>query len=441
MSRRLFLALFVSAALAPCSLAQAPCPGKDWVRVYPPVVVESRSSPADKKPDMVLRWNQLALDAIRAERTPPPVAARNLAIVHTAIYDAVNSIRRTHAPYRFQVLAAPDASAEAAVAVAAYRALEDLYPRQRKTLDEALAASLAEIADPHARKAGAYLGEFVADKMLEWRAQDAACFLDKHALHKKPGAWQPTAPAHTAALLPGWVNLTPFGIREGILPRPKGPPPLSSAAHALALAEVRELGGKDSPKRSPEQTQIAHFWADGEGTSTPAGHWNRIAQDAALAKGATLEENARLFALLNISLADAALACWIIKFHHDFWRPITAIRRADEDDNPVTLPDPDWTPLLPTPPFPAYTSGHSTFSAAAATTLAHFFGTDKVAFDTTSEGLPGIRRSFTSFWSAAEEAGQSRIYGGIHYAFDNTDGLTIGRAVGDYVWRNHLKAR
>jgi membrane-associated phospholipid phosphatase len=158
----------------------------------------------------------------------------------------------------------------------------------------------------------------------------------------------------------------------------------------------------------------------------------------AVARGNSLADNARLFALLNLALADAGVVAWDCKFRYDFWRPISAIRNADLTNNPETSADPDWTPLLKTPPFPSYTSGHSTFSAAAAAALANFYGTDTVPFTSTSEGLPGVTRSFGSFAAAAEEAGMSRIYGGIHWSFDNTAGLASGRDLGNYVSRNFL---
>jgi membrane-associated phospholipid phosphatase len=241
--------------------------------------------------------------------------------------------------------------------------------------------------------------------------------------------------------LPEWGYVAPFAIRKGTQYQPPGPPALSSAAYAQALNEVKALGGKDSRARTEDQTQIAHFWADLAGTSTPPGHWNLIAQEIARQRGTSLAENARLFALLNVCLADAGILCWVIKFTYDYWRPITAIQRADVDDNPSTEPDPNWQPLLETPPFPSYTSGHSTFSGAGAAALASFFGTDTIPFASTSEGLPGVRRSFPGFWAAAQEAGMSRIYGGIHYQFDNTDGLAVGRALALYVARQHFQPR
>ncbi len=209
-----------------------------------------------------------------------------------------------------------------------------------------------------------------------------------------------------------------------------GPPALNSAAYTAAFREVKALGGRQGSRRTEDQTQIALFWADIAGTATPPGHWNEIAQTVARQRGITLAENARLFALLNMSLADAGVYCWIIKFNYGFWRPITAIQRADEDGNPDTDADASWEPLIETPPFPSYTSGHSTFSGAAAAVLASFFGTDRVRFTSNSDGLPGVTRTFDGFWAAAEEAGMSRIYGGIHWQFDNTDGLTAGRETG-----------
>jgi membrane-associated phospholipid phosphatase len=161
------------------------------------------------------------------------------------------------------------------------------------------------------------------------------------------------------------------------------------------------------------------------GTITPPGHWNRIAKEASQRQGLSLSENARLFALLNICLADAGILCWECKFRHNFWRPITAIREANTD------PDPTWISLLTTPPFPSYTSGHSSFSGAGAAALAYFFGTDAVPFRVSSDGVPGVRRSYAGFWAAAEEAGRSRIYGGIHYEFDNRAGLSSGRTLAE----------
>jgi hypothetical protein len=392
-----------------------------------------------ERPDVVIRWNRVTLEAIRAGRTPPPLAARNLAMVHVAIYDAVNAIYRTHEIYRVRAVAAVGTSPEAAAAAAAYHVLAALYPRQREAFDAALRSSLADVPPGRARDDGLDLGRFVAEQIVAWRQDDGADRKGRHVPRRVPGLWRPTPAGFRDALLPDWGDATPFAIRKGTQLCPFGPPRLTAHAYTAAYREVKLLGGRRSTARTADQTQIAYFWADGQATVTPPGHWNVIAQDVARQRGNSLAENARLFAALNISLADAGILCWVIKFTYDFWRPVTAIQLADEGGNPDTTPDPDWMSLLETPPFPSYTSGHSTFSGAAAAVLAYHFGTDKVGFTATSEGVPGVTRSFRGFWQAAEEAGQSRIYGGIHWQFDNLDGLAVGRHLGDYVCRNFLR--
>jgi membrane-associated phospholipid phosphatase len=399
--------------------------------------------PAEKpQPDMVLFWNAIALQAIRDERTPPPMAARNLAIVHVAVYDAVMCIARTHKPYAVELTAAPGTSAEAAAAAAAYYSLAALYPKQKRAFDRALLDCLDRVPAGAGLNAGLELGRSVADKIVALRSDDkSARAKAKYAPKLGPGVWEPTPPGRREALYPEWGNVTCFCIKPGTQYKPEGPPALNSPRYTAAFNEVKTLGGMKSDKRTDEQTQIALFWADNAGTATPPGHWNEIAQSVARQRGTTLVENARLFALLNMSLCDAGVLCWVLKFTYGFWRPSTAIHRAGDDGNPDTQPDTDWEPLLETPPFPTYTSGHSTFSAAGASALANFFGTDKIRFTTTSDGLPGVKRSFDGFWAAAEEAGMSRIYGGIHYSFDNTDGLMTGRVLGTYVFRNYLQPR
>lgn len=420
---------------APCIIEAKPIP----VGAYAPHVVANAPPVVATKRDAVLQWNELVLQAIREDRSPPPLAARNLAIVHLAIFDAVNGVHSLHRPYLTEVRAVPWASAEAAAAGAAHRLLVTLYPKQQERFNRALAETLAPIPNP-GREAGVQLGQFVADKYLEWRSRDGAQVEGKYVARHANGRWQPTLPGYRPPLLPNWGSVARFAIPKGSEQRVPGPRALTSAEYTAAYQEVKLVGAKNSRWRTPEQTQIALFWADDIGTSTPPGHWNNITRDVARQQGNSLVENARLFALLNISLADAAILCWVCKFDFEFWRPITGIRARD-DGNPDTQPDPSWEPLLDTPPFPAYTSGHSSFSAAAATVLARFFGRDAIRFETTSEGLAGVKRSFASFSAAAAEAGQSRIYGGIHWNFDNADGLAAGRNIGEYVSRHYMQPR
>ena len=240
------------------------------------------------------------------------------------------------------------------------------------------------------------------------------------------------SPANAAPLLPQWGNVTPFAISNAAAYVPSGPPALNSDQWTTAYNEVKTLGAVNSSTRTADQTQIAMFWADGGGTFTPPGHWNAIANQQIIAHKMTLTQSARLLAELNLGLADAAIVAWKTKYAYDTWRPITAIQQVTAAVNPNVTADPNWTPLLTTPNFPEYISGHSTFSATAAQILTSAFGAN-VAFTTTSPGLTGVKRSFSSFQAAAAEAGISRVYGGIHFEFANQDGLATGKKIGDAI--------
>lgn len=386
----------------------------------------------------VIDWNNIVLNAIKTDRTPPPLAARNMAMVHTAIYDAVNAIAQTYTPYQIAVPTPNFASPDAAAAAAAHRILVNLYPQQTAKFDSALTSSLAKIPDGQFEDNGVILGQWVADSILFWRSTDGATAKLIYTPFNNIGDWQPTPPYFQAALLPQWPKVTPFAMTSPSQFRPVGPPALDSAEYAAEFNQVKELGRKDSLIRTPEQTEIALFWADGPGTFTPPGHWNAIAQNISLSRGNTLLEDARLFALLNIALADAGIAAWDAKYVYNFWRPITAIHQADWDNNPLTIADLTWDSLIESPPFPDYVSGHSTFSGAADAVLTYLLG-DNVSFTDTTLGFIGASpRSFNSFSEAANEAGMSRIYGGIHYQSANEDGLAMGRSLGNFVVQNFL---
>jgi PAP2 superfamily len=390
--------------------------------------------------DAILHWNETALQAIKEDRTVPPIAARNLALLHAAIYDAVNAIDRTHTVFHVEATAPLGASMAAAASGAAYRVLTQLYPKQKKRFDAALDAALGAVADGPARQDGLAFGQEVADKMLAWRAEDGSDIKGPFVSESAPGLWEPTPPDFKPALLPYWSKVAPFvPARIGQF-QPPPPPALTSKEYTADFNEVKTLGRADSTKRKAEQTIIAWFWEDGVGTVTPPGHWNRVAQTAARSKKTTLVENARLFALLNFALADAGILCWECKYKHRLWRPVAAIRNAADDDNPDTAADADWHPLLPTPPFPSYVSGHSSFSGAGAAVLADFFG-DDTAVVAKSDAFPGMKRTFSSFSALAQECGRSRIYGGIHYECDNRAGLEMGKALGHYCTRTVLRER
>jgi hypothetical protein len=391
--------------------------------------------------DVIIDWNNQLLQTIRTTSTNPPRASRAMAMVHTAVYDAVNSIDDTHLPYHFNGNVSPATSREAAAAQAAHDVLTNLFPAQSADFDALLATHLATVPGGLAKTDGIHTGSGAAAAILALRANDHSNDSLPYTPSGRLGRWEPTPPGFAAALLPQWPTVTGWAITNGAQFRDStGPPSLTDLEYARDFNEVKELGSATSSTRTADQTDIARFWADGAGTATPPGHWNIVAQGVAQSLGNSLSENARLFALLNIATADAACVAWDNKYAYDFWRPITAIQNADLDGNPDTASDAGWKPLLDTPPFPSYTSGHSTFSAAAATVLAEFFGTDNIAFTTSAEGGVAPDRSFTSFSQAAEEAGRSRIYGGIHYQFDNEDALRAGAELGRFVMDTQLLA-
>ena len=391
--------------------------------------------------DVVTDWNAAALHAIRVDRTAPPRAARALAMLHAAIYDAVNGIARTHEPYRVPSTVPASASKEAAASAAGRTILVALFPAHREMFAALHASGVAAIAAGPPRNAGVQWGTAVGEAILSWRSTDNSDVLIAAPPGGEPGAWEPTPPALAQYALPQWAFVAPFAMPGSAYFRPSGPPGIDSPTYAEQYNEVKALGAAVGSSRTPEQDQVALFWADGAGTETPPGHWNTIATGVAQAAANTVEQNARLFALLNIAMADAAVCAWDAKYFFHNWRPVTAIRNGEADANASTAGDPQWTSFIATPPFPDYVSGHSTFSGAAATVLRLFYGSDTVAFSTTSDFLPGVSRHFASFSAAAAEAAISRLYGGIHFRFSNEDGLAGGIEIGEWAFAHYLQAK
>jgi len=409
-----------------------------WLRFAFVVVGVAFGFAPRTRADPVLEWNALALDCIRVDNSSPTLSTRNLALLHTAVYDAVNSITRTHQPYGFQLDAPPGASVEAAAVGAAYEVMLNLYPPLEFWADDLFLSWFSTVAHDRALTNGLAIGRDVALLVLDRRSADGASTEVTYLPSTAPGQWQRTPPAFRPPLAPHWryVDLFCLPELESYVPGP--PPALDSAEYAAALNEVKAIGGKNSVVRTPEQSEIAVFWSDFSYTAMPPGHWFEIAATVALDRNNTLAENARMFALLSLAQADAAIVCWEAKYRYNLWRPITAIRLADADGNPATEPDAAWDHFLAAPPFPAYTSGHSTFSKASAQVLTEFYGTDAVAFTATSDSLPGVTRTFQSLAACADEIGLSRIYGGIHYPFDNRAGKACGAKIGSYVFANYL---
>jgi len=388
---------------------------------------------------VVADWNVTLLNAVKATSANPPRASRAMAMVHGAVYDAVNGINGPYQPYRVLTPASGNANRTASAAAAAHRVLSSLFPTQQAAFDAQLAASLAQVPDGKAKQNGIAYGQFVADEMLAWRATD-------HANDPpppwpdgvNPGEWRRTPPAFADPLLPHWGSVTPFAMTSGDQFRPPAPPDVDSPEYTAAYNEVKEIGRVDSATRTPEQTDIAKMWAAGAGTVTPPGMWNQVAQQLSADTGLGILGEARLFGLIGLAVADAAISCWDAKYAYNYWRPVTGIRLGDADGNPDTAGDAGWLPLIATPPFPSYTSGHSTFSAASAKILEQFFGTDDLSFSVTAPEV-GITRFFNSCSEAAEEAGQSRIYGGIHWQFDNGPAQIAGQGIGVHVYQNYMQ--
>ncbi|WP_165421849.1 Ig-like domain-containing protein, partial [Rhizobium ruizarguesonis] len=379
----------------------------------------------------VLEWNRIMLDAIRSDASTPPVASRGLAMESIAVSDVVAAINGTSG-YYVTMHALAGTSAEAAIAAAAHKILTYLYPAQIAALDAKFTASLVAIQDGVSETNGVTLGETIANQVITLRSSDGwnNFVLDEGST--AAGQWRPTAPMYAPAMLPNWATLTPFALNSPDQFLAAGPPDPSSQAYADAVNKTKSLGSATSTTRTADQTQIARFWADGPGTYTPSGAWNQIAEEVAQQQGLSLSQAALLFAQLNVAQADAGIAAWNTKYAYDTWRPDTAIQNADAIGNPNITADPNWKPLIIDPPFPEYISGHSTYSGAAAAILTDFFGSN-YAFSTTSTSLLNVTRSFTSFEQAAQEAGESRIYGGIHFEFSNQDGLATGSQIGSWV--------
>jgi uncharacterized protein (TIGR03118 family) len=383
--------------------------------------------------DVVLQWNQAVLDAIRADKPTIGFVTRDLAIVHTAIYDAVNAIDQTSRVFHVHVAAPPGASPEAAADAAGLFTASALFPNDTPLFQATYQAALVGIPDGPAKTDGIAVGRQVAEQTLISRVTDGANAVVSYIPGTAPGDWRPTPPGFAPAQTPQWPFVTPFALESGAQFRPPPPPALTSAAYAAGFNEVKDFGRVDSTVRTAQQTEVARFWEAKAGTPQIAGYWNEIAESAAISQGNTLDQDARLFAELNVALADETIAFFDAKYTYNRWRPVTAIQLADQDGNPDTAADPNWLPLLNTANHPSWVSAHGGISGAAAATLANFFGTDNIGFSLTSEDLVGVTHSFTSFSAAAAEAENSVVWGGTHFRFDVVAGDAQGRAVAGFV--------
>ena len=392
----------------------------------------------DSAVNPVVTWNATLLVIVRTPGAQPKTIhpTRSFAIMHAAIYDAVNAIDKTHEPYLVSLRGVfRSASQGAAASSAAHEVLVALYPAFQATLDAQLKQSLAFVPDGPDKTDGINIGKTVADQILAARSNDgsnaqAVPFVFGNA----PGDFQSTPPNFPSPQFTNWSHVTPFALESASQFRLGPPPALTSDAYADAFNEVKSLGIVHSTTATADQALTGSFW-----NGAIQNYWNEITQTAAIGHNLNTARTARLFALLNLSFADGVIAFYDTKYTYNFWRPVTAIRAAASDGNPGTLADPNWLPEVGnTTPDPSYPGAHAVISAAGASVLNSFFGKKDFDFIVTSEVLPGVTRSFTNFSAANEEATLSRIFAGVHFRTDLTSGNRMGSEVADFVVDNFL---
>jgi hypothetical protein len=401
-----------------------------------PVTLRS-SSLADNQTDMVLDWNAHAANAIvGVAGQPPPRGLIRLAMVHVAMYDAVNAIEG----YPFTAYAVTPnvilpASPEAAAATAAHDVLVALFPLQEADLNTRYAASLAAIPDGAAKINGISVGQQSAAGILLFRADDGRDAVVPYAPGSGPGVWNPTPPGLLAAQAPEVAHVRPFTLNSPSQFRAEPPPDLSSETWVRDYNETKSLGRATGSTRTAEQTDLGRFVSD-----QPMLQWNRAWRRISAAQEMSLADNARFFAMLTTASSDALIACWDTKFFYNFWRPVTAIRAGDTDANSATEPDPNWIGLVTTPNHPEYPAAHGCFSSASTGTLKFFFATDDFDFtmDSNVAGLTNPVRHYVSFSQALDDILEARIYGGMHFRNSNQKGAIIGKQVSKYVTTHYF---
>jgi hypothetical protein len=389
-----------------------------------------RARVASGAPDQVVQWNQELQQVLTAPGAQPASIhpTRTMAITQIAVYDAVNGIQGSGKPLLVDLRGPRGASADAAAAAAARTALDALLPSQRPAIDAFFEASVSELGRGRRVERGVRFGEEAARAVLAARSGDGAAVTPPaFTPGAGPGEYQLTPPAFAAAGFTQTAHVTPFVLGSAGQFRPAPPPALTSAKYAEDFAEVESLGELNSTTRTADETAVGRFW----GAAPVWIVWNQVADQAAMSFGNDLEQNARLFALLDTTLADDAIALYDAKYAYHRWRPITAITAPDQG-NPNTTADPNWVPLTNTANDPTYPGAHAAFSQAAAGVLQDFFGTDVFSFSLTNPAV-GITRSFSGFSEASDEASASRIFAGQHFRSDEEAGQTLGGRVADFV--------
>jgi hypothetical protein len=387
--------------------------------------------------DDVLRWNEIAMSTLDANKVNPFEAARVAAIVHTAVFEAVNAVTGRYEPYLWTVSAPAGASPGAAAVAAAHGVLVHYYPGSAGALNAQRDSSLAAIADGQAKTDGIAVGVNAAAAVIALRSNDGSTpprfFPPSSAA---PAEWQTTPSCPPAGgILLHWQDVTPFALKTSSQFRSLPPPALTSLRYAKDFREVSAVGAADSIIRPERLTIVARFY----NAYLAAAVWNSVARQLAVAKHTSLSYNARAFALINIAISDGLISSMETKYYYRFWRPETAIREADIDGNPDTKPDDTFLPLITTPCFPTYPSAHASGSYAGRRVVERLFGDVKRRLVLSTPALPGITLSYTDLASITDDIDNARIYGGIHFRFDQRAGRRQGNAVGDYVVDHTLR--
>jgi hypothetical protein len=391
---------------------------------------------------VIVEWNALLQSTLPASAGLQ--AFRFYAMLHVAMFDAVNAIEDRYEPYRVRVRASHGASAEAAAAQAGRDVLAFLIPGSIATYDAALAARLVRI--PHGQAAqGVRIGKKVAEQIVAWRQNDGWTTPPPAYVNPLfPGLWQPTPPPLSPPAFTQFPGTLPFAVLTNTQFLAALPPTLASPQYLADFNEVKAIGKSDSVTRTADQTELARLWA-GVITSTNLNAvWNNVARDSVRSQRLSLVEAARVFALMNASMNDGLLTSHSGKFIYGLWRPVTAIRRAAEDLNDETDADPAWLPLLTTPAYPSYPGNMACAGASAATALALAYGTDDIAFtavwrSNATPPLPDYRREYSGFWQLAEGEANSRVYGGIHFRFDNDASQQVCPKIARFVFDNYMR--
>jgi hypothetical protein len=394
-------------------------------------IVAMLLTPFVSSADVVTEWNEKAVACTLEAKQLPFVATRTMAAVHTAMFDAVNSIEGHLTPYKIKATSPKGSSPEAAAVSAAYSVLLKLCSEQKADLDAAYRASLAQIPDGDGKSAGVAIGEKVASQILELRSSDGANAPNVYRPATTPGVYIAT----TLPIGTSWGSVVPWVLELGSQFRPSPPTSLNSQEWAHDYNEIKDLGAKKSSLRTAEQSDIARFWV-----ITGPSSWDPLVRQLASAPGRTLLANARLFAMVEMAGADAYISVFDAKYTFNFWRPVTAIRNGDNDGNDATFRVPDWEPLIDTPLHPEYPCAHCITSAAVGTVLESEFGEGAVPVLTmTSPTAPGVVRKWTSIREWKDEVSAARIYGGIHYRNSIVVGQQMGRKIGTLIVQKCLR--